>query len=1136
LAVEEGSTADAIATFIARWRGVEGGQERANYQLFLIELCKVLDLANPDPSSPNTEQNDYVFERLVKRSNSDGTASLRRIDLYKRGSFVLEAKQSRQRGGKKEIAGQNEKPERSGRGVKTANRAWDVLMLHARSQAEEYARILPVSHGWPPFIIVCDVGHVFEIYADFSGLGKNYAQFPDRQSFRIHLEDLRDPNIRARIVAIWKDPLSLDPARASAQVTRQVAERLAAVSKTLVARYSPDHVAMFLMRCIFTMFAQDAGLLPRGSFTELLKACEAEPTRFDGKVGNLWEAMNKGDYAYSIFEHVRRFNGKFFEACRALPLNRDEIRGLLIASTSDWREVDPSIFGTLLEQALSPVERRQLGAHYTPRTFVERLIVATIMERLRKEWAALLSTAELQKAEGRSEDAIASISTFHDKLCSLRILDPACGTGNFLYVSLEMMKRLEGDVLEALVNLGGQEALHGLEGHTVDPRQFLGLEVSASAAAIAELVLWIGHLRWHIRTKGGLPSEPILQAFGNIKLSDAVLLRDVPLANATNDELPANATQPTWPEADFIIGNPPFIGGKFLRERLGATYVEALWEAHPKVNASADFVMYWWDHAAELLVAENTRLKRFGFVTTNSITQKFQGRIVERHLKSKPPVSIVMAIPDHPWTKVTKDAAAVRIAMTVVEAGASSGSLCSVVREAALNTDAPIVELEEKVGTIHSDLKLGAGLTDVSPLLANKGICSPGVKLHGSGFVVTAEEAQRMGLLKRDGLQNHIRAYRHGRDVMNRARDAMVVDLFGLSSEFVRTSYPEVYQHLLEKVKPERLSNSRASYRYQWWIFGEPRSELRAALQDLKRFVVTPVTSKHRVFVTMEPHVLPDDALMCFAFEDAYELGVLQSRTHLTWVSANASSLGAFIGDVRYIKSRCFDPFPFPAVNSVHKQPIRFAAEQLETHRQRVLAEHKNLTLTELYNVLDQVRANHSREQLGGKDRRILEDGQVLILNELHNELDRAVNNAYGWSNAISDEEILCRLVSLNKERAAEEARGQIRWLRPEYQIPRFSSTREKCTLDLVGGEMHTRTPVLVSKLSFPTDEIAQTAAVITVLANARSALDASGVAAAFRQGGRSRTKIASVLAALTRTGHIESMDGGRRFRFRRAA
>jgi hypothetical protein len=271
-----------LENFIARWAGGDGGQERANYALFLSEFCDVLDVPRPDQASFEATTNAYAFERAVTFREPDGSAARGRIDLYKRGSFVLEAKQSRRPGGAKAIPEQGdllaaEEVFATPRGRRDASRAWDVLMMSARRQAEDYAKALPVSEGWPPFLIVCDVGHCFEIYADFSGQGKNYAQFPDRQGFRIFLEDLRKDDIRERLRLIWLDPHKLDPTKIAAKATREVAERLASVSKHLEDAkskdgkklYDPEAVALFLMRCLFTMFAEDVELLPKGSFRDV---------------------------------------------------------------------------------------------------------------------------------------------------------------------------------------------------------------------------------------------------------------------------------------------------------------------------------------------------------------------------------------------------------------------------------------------------------------------------------------------------------------------------------------------------------------------------------------------------------------------------------------------------------------------------------------------------------------------------------------------------------------------------------------------------------------------------------------------------------------------------------------------------
>jgi hypothetical protein len=1022
-------------------------------------------------------------------------------------------------------------------------------MMNARRQAEGYARCLPADHGWPPFILVCDVGHCLEVYADFSGQGRNYAQFPDRQGFRVYLEDLRRPEIRERLRAVWTDPRSLDPAQKAARVTREIAERLAKVSRALEGQGLADEdVAMFLMRCLFTMFAQSVGLLPPGSFRDLLLECEADPARFRPMVGQLWEAMDAGGFAYALRADVRRFNGEFFKERAALPLGREEIGELRRAAEHDWRDVEPAIFGTLLEQALDAGERRRLGAHYTPRAYVERLVTAAVIEPLREDWAKVLSTAERQKGEGRHAEAAATVRAFHEALCRVRVLDPACGTGNFLYVALELMKRLEGEVLEALADLGGQEALAGLERHTVDPHQLLGLEVNRRAAAIAELVLWIGYLQWHFRTRGGEPAEPILRAFKNIVVMDAVLKAEKELARdgagkprvrAAGDgteepvHLYKNPRRPDWPPAEFIVGNPPFIGGKDLRARLGDGYVEALWAAHPQMNESADFVMYWWDHAAELLTRKGTALRRFGLVTTNSISQVFQRRVVARHLRARQPVSLAMAVPDHPWTKATREAAAVRIAMTVGVAGVHVGRLREVVREEGLDTDEPVIEFREQAGTINPDLTVGVDVTAAVPLRANEGLCSPGVKLHGAGFIVTPQEAEHLGLGRRPGLERHIRQYRNGRDLTGRPRGVMVIDLFGLDAEEVRTRYPEVYQHIVMTVKKERDSNNRISYRQNWWLFGEPRSELRPAIAGLDRYIGIGETGTHRIFQFLDAEILADNMVVVIAVDDAFHLGVLSSRIHTVWALQAGGWQGAG-NDPRYTKTRCFDPFPFPDPPEPLRAEIGAIAEELDAHRKRRQAEHPGLTLTSMYNVLAAVRAGAGPDALGRERREVFDQGLVLILRELHDRLDAAVLRAYGWPEGLTDEEILARLVALNRERAAEEAAGRVRWLRPDYQVPRFA-TREQQKVRQLEAELVTAA-ARAQKPALPADEVGQTAAVMAALAAAAGPLDAAAVAGTFRQGRRVEGKVAAVLLALARVGYVATVDGGRRFALRRAA
>lgn len=1138
-----GADAAAVDAFIAKWR-VSEGAERAAYAQFLVEFCRLIGAETPFPPTSDVEAVTYRFEYPVAFRDAAGATGTGRIDLYKKSCFVLEAKQSRLKGQRKEILLAEEGAEgRSAapRGRRGADRSLDVKMLHAKRQAEHYARALPAAHGWPPFIILCDVGHCFEFYADFSGQGKNYAQFPDRHRFRVYLDDLHDPAVRAWIAGIWSDPGSLDPARHAALATRQIALRLAAVSKALERRYDPEDVALFLMRCLFTMFAEDVGLIPRDSFKRLLRECLEAPKTFKPLVEDLWRTMDGGGFSSAVRAQIKRFNGRMFAEPQVFALGRDGIAELLAASEHDWSLVEPAIFGALLEQALEPAERARLGAHYTPRAYVERLVVETVIAPLRDDWRAVLGAVQQARDGGRRRAALALVEAFHLKLCKTRVLDPACGTGNFLHVAQDLMKRLEGEVLETASELGAVEHLGGFAERGVGPGQFFGIDANRRAVAIADLMLWIGYLQWHLRTRAYAPREPILRKLAQIVPGDALLIWDdwpVPSVEAGREVAPANPRRPPWPEVEFIVGNPPFIGGKDLRRRLGDGYVAALRLAWPQMNESADLVMYWWDRAAGLLTEQGTVLRRFGFVTTNSIIQLFQRRTVERRLDAQSPVSLLLAVADHPWTKAGKDAAAVRIAMTVAAAGRHEGRLLEVTSEAGLDSDQPQIGFAERAGRINADLTIGADASRARPLLANEALCSPGVKLHGAGFIVSPDAAEGLGLGRRPGLEAHIRPYRNGRDLTARPRGALVIDLFGLDAGEVRARFPEVYQHLRLTVERDRQAQfarsptaDAKSYLAKWWQFGKPRQELRPALSGLQRYIATVETAKHRVFQFLDQSILPDNMVIAVALSDAFHLGVLSSRIHQFWALRAGGWLG--IGnDPRYSKSRCFDPFPFPDATETQKQAIRGPAEALDTLRKQVLAAHPGLTLTGLYNIHEKIRAGLS---LTPGDADVRDRGLILILGEHHDAIDAAVAAAYGWPVDAGVEEVLFRLIALNRERRGEEARGEVRWLRPDYQRPRFGKGGDMGE-QVEAAELLSLPTAAAGRPVFPIQPVERVAAVLAILAKGGVPLDAEAIALQFRQGLRVRPAIRTVLVSLARVGEVSTADGGTRFGRRFAA
>jgi hypothetical protein len=1071
----------ALNAFITRWSRAQAA-ERANYQLFLSELCDVLEVPRPDPAGPDTEANAYVFERAVPLHHSDGRTTTGRIDLYRRGCFVLEAKQYAAAPVEQpEFALETDAPRRAG--IARGSEAWDRKMIEARSQAERYAHALPVSEEPPPFLLVVDVGHSFELFADFSQKGKAYLHFPDARTHRLRLDDLRKPEVRERLRAVWLDPHSLDPAKKAAAVTREIAGYLAELAKSLEKKkHPPELVAAFLSRCLFCMFAEDVGLLPKDGFKNLLDSVQADPGAAVPLIHGLFEEMNTGGYSLVLRQKLLHFNGGLFADATVLPIDGTQLGLLRRAAALEWRHVEPAIFGTLLERALDPAERHKLGAHYTPRAYVERLVLPTVIEPLRDEWENVRAAAITLATRGDLKAAIKETRAFHHRLCGIRVLDPACGSGNFLYVTLEHMKRLEGEVLELAESFGENMRLD-LAGETVDPHQFLGLEINPRAATIAELVLWIGHLQWHHRNRGSTEwPEPVLRAFKNIECRDAVLAydskdfakddsgklryvwdrrtyktdpttgRDVPDEHAVRPlDTFKNPRPATWPAADFIVGNPPFLGTKRMREDLGDGYVETLRAIYSaEIEDNADFVMYWWHKAAEATL--DGRARRFGFITTNSIRQAFNRRVVHRALLQG--ISLRFAIPDHPWVD-TADGAAVRIAMTV---GALSYQLPTPGRveeppppdPSALAGDLWLVRGEEPIddgslkvaftmlrGRIGSGLNIGAELEGMVALSAVDGVCGLGVALHGSGFILEPEQAKEF---RKHG-SKVIKPYMGGSDLLHQARERYLIDFSFMSEEEARCANPTAYNHVIAHVRPERIVNRREAIKRLWWRFGWERPEIRKAMEGLPRFIGTTETAKHRVFQFIDGKILPDHMVIVIASDDAFHLGVLSSRIHVVYSLAAGGRLGVG-NDPRYNKTRCFDPFPFPDCTETQKERIRKLAEELDAHRKRAQQKH-GLGLTDIYNVLGKLRAG---TVLSTKERALHDAALVSTLKHLHDELDAAVADAYGWPWPLTDEEILERVVALNAARADEEAAGTIRWLRPEYQIPRFAKEKSAQT------------------------------------------------------------------------------------------
>ena len=1147
-----------VDAFITRWKG-SGGSEMANFQSFANELTEFLGVERPKPAKEDGQNNDYRFERPVTFTHT-GSNNRGRIDLYRKGCFILEAKQGGNRAEKPKdgiegLAKQSASKERLGHGQRGTAK-WDDTMLKARGQADRYARAVSKEDGWPPFLIIADVGHVFEIYADFSGIGQGYTQFPDGNRYRIYIDDLRKEETRDLLRTIWTNPLSLNPALQSAKVTRAIASHLAELGKSFEAQgHDSEKVASFLMRCLFSMFAEDVKLLPNRSFTDLLKRLESQPDKVQSAFTNLWQTMDTGGFCGVLMEDLKRFNGGLFKNAEALPINDHQLALLIEAAEADWKQVEPAIFGTLLERALNKRERHKLGAHFTPRAYVERLVIPTVIEPLRMDWDSIKASVQRLTEDGKNKEALQTVHEFHRKLCEVKVLDPACGSGNFLYVAMEMMKRLEGEVTALLEELGEQQGALSLSGYTVDPHQFLGIELNPWAAAVAELVLWIGYLQWHFRTHGDAsPTEPVLRDFRNIVNRDAVLDWDdkevsldengEPVTRwdgittkphpVTGDEVPdptarikvyyyKNPKPANWPEAHFIVGNPPFIGASRMRDYLGDGYTKALWKAYPKMPQSADLVMFWWEKAAlrarDYDASKGIGSRRFGFITTNSLRQTFNRRVLEPHLSDpKKPLSLLFAIPDHPWVD-SKDGAAVRIAMTVAVKGSRTGRLLTVATESKEESEegGREVSFNHQIGKIFGNLRIGADVSSLRTLRANESLGNRGVQPIGSGFLIERNRARQLRTPVPNGKQDPIRPFLNGRDVVAISRDLYCIDFWGISEDAAKANWPSAYQHLLDTVKPVRMTNNRKAYRDRWWLFGENVVALRNAIVGINRYIVSVRTARHRVFSFVPVETVPDSKLIAIACGSGEALAILSSRIHEIFSLAAGGWLGVG-NDPTYNHSDCFNPFPFPDLTDTQRATLNRFGEDLDAHRKRQQAAHPKLTLTQMYNVLEKLRAG---EPIEGKDKDIYDQGLIGILKDIHDQIDVAVAEAYGWPVDLTDEEILFRLVDLNKERAAEEAAGHIRWLRPDYQNPdgtKTEATDKQAKMDIASAETKDKAP-------WPKALPDQFAAV-------REALEELGEASpeqVARRFKRARTTtVEPLLASLAALGQAQVTDDGR--------
>jgi len=818
-------------------------------------------------------------------------------------------------------------------------------------------------------------GSSVEIHTNFTGTAKQVHAF--------NLRGLAEDENRKVLEALFVDPERLKPGVRIEEVTEEAARQFASLAQSLRGRgIDPQRAAHFLNKLLFCLFAEDVGLLPGRLFQKLVDAGSQRPAELTAMLGDLFKAMTVGGrFGLEVIQH---FNGGLFADSDVVPMTAPEIAILRQVSTLNWGQIEPAIFGTLFERGLDPSKRSQLGAHYTDRGSILRVVEPVLMAPLRRDWAAIRERVEglLAKAKAATvaateqkhrREAAKAIQQFRkERLDGIQVLDPACGSGNFLYIALELLHELEKEILLVLAAVYREQLSLDVR---VGPHMVHGIEINLFAHELAQVTIWIGHLQWHLKNGFDFTRDPVLHPIESVECRDAIVdLTD-----------PAAPKEAIWPRADVVIGNPPFLGGKRMRTVLGDEYVDAMFAAYDgRVPREADLVTYWFEKARAAI--QGGRLQRAGLLATNSIRGGASRRVLERIRETG---QIFMAWSDEPWIV---EGAAVRIALI----GFDSGT------EKDLRLDG------KPIAVIHSDLTGGASgvialdLTKARRLKENLGIAFMG-DTKGGPFDIPGQLARQwLALpLNPNGRPNSdvVRPWVNGLDVTRRPRDMWIID-FGVDmSERDAALYEAPFQYVMERVKPLRDQNRRDAYRKRWWIHVEPRPAMRHALKGLSRFLATPRVAKHRLFAWLSQEILPDSQLIVFARAGDLILGVLQSRFHEAWALRLCSWMGKG-NDPRYTATSTFETFPFPRPTDAQGAAIGTAAADLDRARGAWLnpedasaGEMRGRTMTALYNQRPAWLANAD---------------QVL---------DAAVAAAYGWPADIAEEEALARLLALNLER-----------------------------------------------------------------------------------------------------------------------
>ena len=902
------------AAFIAKWQRVTLS-ERAVSQEHFIDLCRLL--GQPTPAEHDATGAEYTFEKGVRDLGgpaSTGSQGERGFaDAWWRGKFAWEYKRK--------------------------DKYRDLT--DAYRQLCQYREALDS----PPLLIVSDIART-EIHTNFTGTRKEVHVLP--------LADLDKPENLDKLRRVFTDPESFKPTLTTATITEEAAAQFAHVAAGLRDRGHDAHeAAHFLMKSMFCLFAEDVGLLPPGIMKRLLRRDQYQPEKLTPRLTELFRVMRTGgDFGT---DEIAYFNGGLFDDAPALELRAGEVGAMLAAAEHDWGAVEPAIFGTLFERSLDPGKRAQIGAHYTSRQDIMLIVEPVIRTPLRREWRAVREDVEglIEKrrkatskpAKKKADDLIAKrLDEFLHRLGSIRILDPACGSGNFLYVAIQQLLDLEKEVTTFTAR---PDIALGLLPR-VRPTQLHGIEINAYAAELAQVVIWIGYLQW-MRDNGFVaPSDPILEPLQTIECRDAILdflplpanhtrprrgPRNVatgergepvesdpqqqPAPNGGGGNKPSSPVPAQWPEADFIIGNPPFLGSKVFRQQgLDEAYVQAMYAVYDLPKTS-DLCCYWFELARRAI--ERKSDTRCGLLATQGIRGGDNRTVLER---IKQTGDIFMAWSDRQWIL---DGAAVHVSMVGFDDST----------EASRTLDGA------STPNINSDLSAGAATSEARPLSENRGVCFQGQVVVGP-FDIDQPTARRYLSSPNPGRGRNVDVIlplANAKDLTGRSRGEFIVD-FGVRTLNEAAQYEAPLEHVRKHVKPLRDKNADRQRRQRWWQHGRAGTNVRSAIAPLSRQLISPRVSKHRLFVWERATTRATDAAVVFARADDYFFGVLHSSIHELW----ALRMGTQLEDrPRYTPTTCFETFALPWApgheptdHPVH-QRISAAACELNELRERWL-------------------------------------------------------------------------------------------------------------------------------------------------------------------------------------------------------